>query len=761
MHAALRTVDARDGASPDLAQQRSRTGRVRTTGQHSFRSDLEGLRAVAVLAVVADHLFHRPSGGYMGVDVFFVLSGFLITGLLLREVDRTGRISFADFYRRRARRIFPAAILVLAATVAAAFLIFRIGKALGVLNDAFWAAIFVGNWQQALSGTDYMNAGSAASPLQHYWSLGVEEQFYLLWPVLILVLAWLARRLRWGQRSRAVLLGIVVTLVVAASFVFALWDTANHPTVAYFSTLSRGWELGLGALTAICAPLFSRLPLAVRVILGWLGLAVIVFSAFWLTPSTAFPGPWAILPVAGSVLIVIAGIGTSGRGYPGAMFLLTNPVSRYIGKISFSLYLWHFPVVILLEPFFAAGDRLYYVAAGILMVGLSVLSFHCVENPIRRSHWLEPRPAVNGRRVRRHRDVRARMLWIPALAVIVAVATAGFQLSRPTTPLALPVPSASLAPIVVPGPEASNSASASATAPAFPDPQPAQTAAIQAALNTPQWPALSPDLDQFGNAGQAVKAPEWIKDGCLGTNESQVDDPIANAAHCVYGDPNGKHTLVLYGDSVDISYLPGIRAALAGQSWKIYVYTVAGCPVSAVKQTQIGGAPFPECDAFRDWVVGQIASLKPDLVVMSEFRWDPVLISKASGPAADAERAAGYDATLSRVAGVAKRILLLAAPPEGKLLASCATRVSTPADCVAAPSASYERTVGIESAAIAKLGVKASYVKTEPWFCVDGKCPAFIGSTPMHADQYHLTAAGSVELAPLLAQAMRQALSAS
>lgn len=733
---------------PEPAFPPRNSPRSGTPPRSRFRGDLEGLRAVAVLLVVADHLFHFPAGGFVGVDVFFVLSGFLITGLLLREIEKSGRISFADFYRRRARRILPAASLVLVVTVAASYLIFRIGRAAGIFTDALWAAVFAGNWQQVLNGTDYMNAGSATSPVQHYWSLGIEEQFYVVWPLLILGLVWLAGRLQLAGRRRLALMGGGLGLVVAASFAFALWETATHPNVAYFSTFSRAWELGLGALLAVAAPLFTSLATRTRVITGWLGLLLIFVAAFALGPGSAFPGPWALLPVAGTLLVVAAGHANTNPAYLRGMMAVANPASRYVGRISFSLYLWHFPVIILLQPLVTGA--LFPVLALVLMAALSVASYHLVEDPIRKSQWLEPRLHLVGRRVRpskrvsRNRAIAATTV-VATLMSVAMVANARVQ--DPADVVALP-PSP-----VAPAQSGPVQSGEAQPAPA-PDPLAAQTEAIQAALAAEKWPLLLPSLDQFSNAGQGVKASEWVSDGCLGTESAQLADPVANAAHCVYGDPDAERSLVVYGDSVAISYLPGIRAALAQQSWQIHVLTVAGCPVAQVAQTQIGGAAFPECDTFRSWAIGRIAQLQPDLVVMAEYRHDRVLISQATGAAADVERAAGLDATLAQLAGTDATLLLLSAPPEGRLLSTCATRMSSPADCVAVPGAQFRTTVQIEQAAIAKLGPQARHVDTEGWFCADGQCPAFIGSTPMHADQFHLTDAGARQLAPLLAQAL-------
>jgi peptidoglycan/LPS O-acetylase OafA/YrhL len=214
------------------------------------RPDIQGLRAVAVLAVLAHHLFGWPAGGYVGVDVFFVISGFLITGLLLREIGSSGRVSLGNFYRRRARRILPAATVCLAVTVAAAWLVFRSARFDSIADDASWSLLLVSNWHFAAAGADYLGAIAPVSPLQHYWSLAVEEQFYLCWPPITVAIVGLSQ-LRGVQRTRVgtILAGVLV-IVVICTFLLAVFETVGEPTWAYFSTLSRVWELAAGALLA-------------------------------------------------------------------------------------------------------------------------------------------------------------------------------------------------------------------------------------------------------------------------------------------------------------------------------------------------------------------------------------------------------------------------------------------------------------------------------------------------------------------------------
>ena len=263
---------------------------VRTVGRPKAgpRRDIQGLRAFAVVAVVLDHLVDWPRGGFVGVDVFFVLSGFLITGLLLREHERTGRISFGDFYRRRVKRIVPAATIVIVATVVASWFVFTSARFGSTLGDAVYALLFAGNWRFALQSTDYFSA-QTTSPLQQYWSLGVEEQFYLVWPLLLLaVFAVMARRGGTARQARKVV-GAVLGVVVLASFAWALYETAAVPDRAYFSTFSRTWELGVGALLAVAAPLLARLPGHVRPVLSWTGPRQWRPACSWSPPSAPSP----------------------------------------------------------------------------------------------------------------------------------------------------------------------------------------------------------------------------------------------------------------------------------------------------------------------------------------------------------------------------------------------------------------------------------------------------------------------------------------
>ncbi|CAN5173459.1 hypothetical protein BH09ACT12_BH09ACT12_24600 [soil metagenome] len=219
---------------------------------HSFRGDIQGLRAIAVIVVIAAHaVVPGFTGGFVGVDIFFVVSGFLITQLIVTGVQREDGFSLGRFYARRARRIIPAASLVLAVTVVASIIYFNFIDALDATRDALWATFFAANIRFGTQGVDYFALEDSASPLQHYWSLAVEEQFYIVWPLLIAAVVWATRRRRFPGSAPIGALTVVALLGSAVSFAWSIHRTEVEPTAAYFSTLTRAWELGAGAIVAL------------------------------------------------------------------------------------------------------------------------------------------------------------------------------------------------------------------------------------------------------------------------------------------------------------------------------------------------------------------------------------------------------------------------------------------------------------------------------------------------------------------------------
>jgi peptidoglycan/LPS O-acetylase OafA/YrhL len=313
-----------------------------------FRVDIQGIRALAVLLVVANHLAPGAlPGGYVGVDVFFVVSGYLITTLLVREAESSERLSLSGFYARRARRILPAATVVTIVTAVGSLLTLALVRTQTVLTDAVWATFFAANVRFASVGTDYFAQGEPPSPLRHYWSLAVEEQFYLVWPLLLVLCLVLVHR-RGGARGGADLrrtAGALLAVVVVLSLAWSVWDTYASPVTAYFSTFARAWELGIGAFCALL-PRGVRLTYPARNALAIAGLGAIGYSTLVLTGATPFPGTAALIPVLGAAALLVVGEGE--RPTVVGRTLAAGPLV-VIGDWSYSIYLWHWPVIVLVR----------------------------------------------------------------------------------------------------------------------------------------------------------------------------------------------------------------------------------------------------------------------------------------------------------------------------------------------------------------------------------------------------------------------------
>ncbi|AYN58717.1 thioesterase [Arthrobacter phage Peas] len=683
------------------------------------RLDIQGLRAVAVLAVVVNHLFGFPGGGFVGVDIFFVISGFVITSLLLREHDRNERIDFVTFYKRRVRRIMPASLLTLVVTVAAAYLIFLPGRASSILTDGIWSLLFAGNWRFATNGTDYWAQDTPVSPLQHYWSLGVEEQFYFIWPALIaLVFALAGLRRRAGRLSLILTLGLLST----ASFVWAMYETATDPTFAYFSTFSRAWELGAGALLAVGAGALSRLPGWSRHIMVWAGLTGIAASLVLVSKDSLFPAPWAALPVIATALVIGGGTSGEARG----PLLLTNRPMTYIGDISYSLYLWHFPLVILLEALMPEKGMIYFLSAAVGMAVLAVLSYHFVEQPILKSAWLTDKP-----RTRRPFDfagASAIQLAALACAAIIAVSMAAMALTRNA-----PIEATSDVTAVLIATSGARGESVETNATRL-------SAAIDAALTATEWPELSPSIDNVVAEGK----PDEDSEGC---GQTDLTKP-----NCSW-DTGKAETVVVLGDSTGITLLPTVRAAL-GDKYNVRGMTMAGCLALGVSAKDDRAERVAQCEAFKEASVAEINRIRPAMVFLTNT--SGVLGQLTSGtPEAEAggEWRDGIKAELDAIKASGAKLFVVSAPPSGKPPVTCATRTSTPSDCAYKLPQSFTITADASSDAAEAAGAK--FIDTRGWFCSDsGDCPAFVGKTPVKRDGVHTTKQYAAALVPVFRDAL-------
>lgn len=709
----LETTPA-DGARPLTSASADRSE------ERTFRRDLQGLRALAVIAVVLSHALGVPAGGFVGVDVFFVLSGFLVTEMILRDHRRTGRVSLLRFYGRRVRRLVPGALLVLAATVGAAVLLFNRPRALETVGDAIASVLFVSNWRFAAVGTDYFAAGGAVSPLQHFWSLSVEEQFTLVWPALLLMV--LALAARSGRARLAV--GILATVVVAASFSLAMIETAANPELAYFSTASRAWELALGGVLAAATPLLLRVPTAVRALAGWVGVAVIVAACLLLTADSAFPGPWALAPVLGAALVIAGGMGGAAR----TLVPLTNPLSVGIGNISYALYLWHFPVVVFLPLVLPESIPLRPLVLLAATFALAILAYALVEQPLHRSPWLErPRPPRTERR-EAWAAWRSRFgtQFVMALLCGVIVASAGGILVHPQLQ---PVASAPAE-----GPAATDDADALAIV----------EQELAAATGATAWPSLSPSLD---DAISRTSMDNPARD-CFAPGD------MPDLGRCSWGSGDAPKRMFLIGDSTAMAYAPAFRAIAdqSGGEWRITTVGLYGCRFTDVLVHGDGDGVMDSCGDRKQRIAEAIAAEQPDVVVLSHA------FALGRTEAGQDLSVGDLVAATTRYAdslGVGERVTYLAPPPLGADLGSCYTQVSTPGECTMPVGDTWRAFADATSAAAADSGRR--FVSSLPVTCAGEVCPAFAGSTPTKYDAVHLTTAYAEHIAPALRRLLTEA----
>ncbi|WP_373461617.1 acyltransferase family protein [Pseudarthrobacter sp. W1I19] len=615
------------------------------------------MRAFAVIVVILDHMIHWPNGGFIGVDIFFVISGFLITGHLLREYEKSGHISFVQFYKKRAKRILPAAVLVLIVTVVASYAVLNAAKFREAIWDAAWALFFGANWRFAAIGTDYFQVDGPVSPLQHFWSLAVEEQFYFVWPWLLLGAFFLFTR-RPQTRPNAIA-GIAIAVVSVLSLTWAVVETSANPGLAYFSTFSRAWELGVGAGLACAVPLLERVSDSSRPIIAWFGAAGLVASLFVVSESAGFPAPAAMLPVISAALLIAAGTGAPAHG---TLVVLTNPVSRYVGDISYSLYLWHFPVIVFGAALVPNPDILYYAVLAAILVLLAVFAYHLVEDPIRKSGWLSGKKGKQG--IQRHPLSGRYKLTSLAFLATVTAAVVGMALAvappQPAAPTAMPL-------IGSVTPTASTPASTPAFSPELAEVQ----KGIQAATRATEWPVLSPAVEDLGTESWG-KQMETV---------SCVNVQVDTVEKCFFENSGATKTAVLYGDSFAMAWSPGIKAALAGSGYNLQMLTRAQCPAALVSVTGDGRKAFPECDAHHDWASSVIGTMRPDLLIMASAEITlGRLASGATGGDAITEYANGMKAALQTLVPSAGAVVVLSSPPGGQNLQTCVTKVSKPAD---------------------------------------------------------------------------------
>ncbi|MBL8777224.1 MAG: acyltransferase family protein [Acidimicrobiales bacterium] len=661
-----------------------------------YRPEIDGVRALAVVAVVAYHAgVPGFGGGFVGVDVFFVISGFLITGLLVGEVERSGRLSVAGFYGRRARRLLPVAALVTVATVVVGWWVLSPIDRGDLTADALATSTYTINLRLAAQHYDYLRADLFPSAFQQFWSLAVEEQFYLVWPLVL----WAALRGASARRRAAAVVGAVV----GASFVVSLWWTAAAPEWAFFALPARAWQLGLGALLGLAWSRVERLDERGRAVGQLVGLAAIVASVVGLSSATAWPGWWALLPTVATLLVL--------AGPPSGPFaaLLGQAPLTWVGVRSYSWYLWHWPTMVFAA---AALDRDVggwpAVLAGVGALALAHVTYTLVEQPVRRAPRLVASP-------------RASVVLGLAVTVTLAGSFAVLHATR--------------ADVLGPGTSVADDGGA---------PTPLDPERLDAAALVEQVPAnLTPAL-----ADARADLPVVFTDGCNGDLGPTTVD-AARVEACTYGDADGDRTVVLVGDSHAAQWQPALAALAEDAGVRLVVLTKSACPVADLTvDNRLLGRPYTECDTWRDDVVALVGELEPDLVVVaSSSRYDAPA-PDGSGAEADAEDwTAALTRTLGAVAATAPTVFLGDTPyPAGDVPACLAEHLSDAPACALDRGQLAFDLARVEAQAASDAGVPL--VPTVDLVCGLQRCPVIVGRHLVYRDASHLATPYVERLAP-------------
>ena len=656
---------------------------------------------MAVLLVLAYHAgVPFISGGYVGVDVFFVISGFLITGLIVRELETTGRLSLRSFYARRAKRLLPATALVFVATALLTVIVLPLTRWRDIAGDIASSAVYLVNWRLADTSVDYLAAESAASPLQHFWSLAVEEQFYIVWPLLIVALFWLPRR---GSVTRRLFWGLLAMSV--PSFLWSIHLTEAAPGAAYFVTTTRLWEMAIGALLAVVVVHTDRIPRSGRLVIGWAGLVAIGYAAVAFDATTAFPGAAALVPTLGAAAVLLAGSG-DGRGEIGA---LTTVPMQHVGALSYSLYLWHWPLLVAATAAWGPQDGALRLPTALVVVVASAvpawLSYRLVEQPF-------------------HRSRRLRVPWraglVAAACVAVGLASAGavlYATHRQDT-----------------------SAGQAVGAQALGD----DPATSPAGVAVDQIASLTPALtDAPGDVADVYD------DGC------HQDQQSPEVKSCVYGDADSSTSLALVGDSHAAHWQPALRVLAEENGWRLETYTKSSCMFGdVIVWNAMVAAPYDSCAGWNQNVLDTLLAQEPDLVVVSAGGEYQAVRDGAALSRTDSvdDVAAGMATHWHALEGAGLDVVVLDDTPRW--------HTNVP-ECVAAHWSQLTRCTTDREEAVANSGAgilhgaskqvpAVDVVPVTDYVCPREQCAPVIGGVLLYSDSHHISATYARSLAPRL-----------
>ena len=663
----------------------------------AFRRDIQGLRAVAVGLVVIYHVFpDLLHGGFAGVDVFFVVSGYLITGHMVREMRTRGAIDLLGFYARRARRLVPAATVVLLLTWLAALLVLPGSRLAATAQQVAASALYVQNWLLARDSVDYLTAEDTASPVQHYWSLSVEEQFYLGWPLLLVLAGVLARRLHRSWRRVALVVGAAGC---ALSFAASISLTASNAAAAYFVTQTRVWELGLGALLAILAGR-PELPRRLARPARWTGLALVLAAALTYSGDTAFPGTAALVPVLGTALVLAA-----GAAEPDTRLLGSAPMT-WIGDRSYAIYLVHWPLIVLYEAW-SGGDLGALDGPAVLLGSLAAAwaLTRFVEDPVRRSRAFAS---------------RGRGLALALAAVLPLVMVLPDLLPRTSLPTdTTGHPGAAVL--------------AGDAAPVDDDPTTMVPRPELAAEDSPDYQGRSCHI---GLTDPAVRSCEF----------GETEDPSL--------------TVALVGDSKIGQWFPAIQRMAEEHDWRLVTHMRARCPWTATRTVVSEGdtSPYDLCHSWGEQVLERLQAAPPDVLLTSDRPSVGIPGHPQADARSHAAIADGMVTYWRAMEDLGTQVVAIRETPEmGANIPDCISGLrASITDCDRPRDNALTDTPPTVVATQAMDG-RVPLVDMTDLLCGDGTCSPVIGDVLVYRDKHHLTNTYVMTLAPYLEQRLAAA----
>ncbi|HZC09308.1 MAG TPA: acyltransferase family protein [Mycobacterium sp.] len=704
-----------------------------------FRPDIEGLRGFTLLAILGFHAeVPGVGGGFVGPDVFFIISGFVITGQLWREVSTTGSIKLRPFYGARARRLLPVSAAIGVVIVIASAILLPPLQARPVVGDGIACALYVGNYWFILRGVNYFATHVPPSPFQHFWTLGVEEQFYLLWPPMIIGMAWVIRRRARRRNGSPATVSkrpylVLLTLITVVSFAVSLVATYVVPAAAYFSLPARAWDLSIGGLLALTVDRWRRLSPRAASITGWTGLALLLLACNQLTSDTRYPGTAALLPMLGTALVLAAGCALPSLGC--GRVLAWSPM-RTIGRLSYSWYLWHWPFLVLApavlgHPLGLTGRLAMVVVSG----GVGALTLRFLENPLRYAPPLRRSPlgsiAVGG--------------VATAMAACVGVAV----LERIPTPVGHGAPGAPMTiTAMVPPAGASIQAYDTIATQLF--------AQVQAALNASAGLKVVPSHLTPSLADTPAEKSALYFNGCLRT-PFQSGQP-----ECVMGDADSATTVALIGDSTSAMMIPAFQQVAEQRHWRLEPMGKGACsvidsPVSTLLRRLVEHVN--HCEQWRTEIVARLHAEHPRLVVVSMWRGYGTSESLSGLRSYDSAWLDGLTRLVRDLRGTGAKVLVLGPVPDPHFVVPLcvSANLDDVTACVLRKATSVnESGIAVESAATAAGG--GQYNDLTDLFCTTDLCPVIVGNTLVYMDETHATFEYSRQLAPAMGALADRAL---